>query len=108
MVHLVKIADLLADALGLAVAAPINPQGFEEVLQELPEPARSRFHRDQGELRPRSIPKLYSGIRYTRYLHTGCEPVGLGGASISEMSAPRHTASRAHQSYMRERLREIA
>ena len=51
MVHLVRIADLLADALGLAVLAPFNPQGFEEVLQELPVPARARFHPDPEELK---------------------------------------------------------
>ena len=43
MVHLVKIADLLADALGLAVISPNNPHGFEEVLKQLPEAVRSRF-----------------------------------------------------------------
>lgn len=51
MVHLVKIADLLADALGLGVSTPVNPQGFEEVLNELPESARWRFHADPEELR---------------------------------------------------------
>jgi HD-like signal output (HDOD) protein len=51
MVHLVRVADLLADALGLAVLAPINPQAFEDVLNELPEAARSRFHPDPEELK---------------------------------------------------------
>jgi hypothetical protein len=51
MVHLVRVADLLADALGLAVLAPINPQAFEDVLNELPDAARSRFHPDPEELK---------------------------------------------------------
>lgn len=51
MVHLVRIADLLADALGLAVLAPIDPQGFEEVLKELPAATRSRFRPDPEELK---------------------------------------------------------
>jgi len=51
MVHLVKIADLLADALGLSVLAPINPQSFEEVLMELPENARALFRPDPEELK---------------------------------------------------------
>jgi len=51
MVHLVKIADLLADALDLGVSAPINPQGFEDVLNELPESARWRFQPDREELK---------------------------------------------------------
>jgi putative nucleotidyltransferase with HDIG domain len=51
MVHLVKIADLLSDALGLGVPAPINPQGFEELLNELPESARWRFDPDPEELK---------------------------------------------------------
>ena len=51
MVHLVRIADLLADALGLSVLAPINRQGFEEVLKELPAAARSLFHADPEDLK---------------------------------------------------------
>jgi len=51
MVHLVRIADLLADALGLAVLGPINQKSFEEVLQELPPPARARFCHDPEELK---------------------------------------------------------
>ena len=43
MVHLVRIADLLADALGFAVVKQINGQRFDEVLAQLPEPARARF-----------------------------------------------------------------
>lgn len=51
MVHLVRIADLLADALGLAVLGPINQKSFEEVLQELPPQARARFCHDPEELK---------------------------------------------------------
>ena len=51
MVHVVRIADLLADALGLSVLTPINPQSFEEVLNELPASARSHFHPDPEELK---------------------------------------------------------
>jgi putative nucleotidyltransferase with HDIG domain len=51
MVHLVRIADLLADALGLAVAAPLIPQTLEEVLTQLPETARSRFRPDPETLK---------------------------------------------------------
>jgi putative nucleotidyltransferase with HDIG domain len=51
MVHLVRIADLLADALGLAVLEPINPQTFEEVLNQLPESARSHFRPDPETLK---------------------------------------------------------
>lgn len=51
MVHLVRIADLLADALGLAAVAPLSPQTFEDVLKQLPPAARSRFHPDPEELK---------------------------------------------------------
>ena len=51
MVHVVRIADLLADALGLAAISPINSLGFEEVLKELPAAARARFRPDPEELK---------------------------------------------------------
>src|SRR5579864_8289096 len=51
MVHLVHVADLLADALGLGVLAPIDPQGFDDVLKYLPHAARSRFHFDPEDLK---------------------------------------------------------
>jgi hypothetical protein len=51
MVHLVHVADLLAETLGLAALAPINPQSFEEVLEILPQAARSRFHPNPEELK---------------------------------------------------------
>jgi hypothetical protein len=43
MVHLVHIADLMADALGFAVLKPIERQSFQEVLELLPAQARDRF-----------------------------------------------------------------
>jgi HD-like signal output (HDOD) protein len=46
MVHLVHIADLMADALGFSVVSPIHPQTYEEVLGLLPEAARARFVED--------------------------------------------------------------
>ncbi len=51
MVHLVRIADLLADALGLAAVGPLNSQTFEGVLKQLPPAARSRFRLDPEELK---------------------------------------------------------
>lgn len=50
MVHLVRIADRITDALGFAVIAPLDPQQFAEVLEELPEAARSRFNHDPEDL----------------------------------------------------------
>jgi hypothetical protein len=37
--------------LGSGSAAPINPQGFQKVLAELPDSARARFHPDPEELK---------------------------------------------------------
>lgn len=51
IVQMVQIADLLADALGSGAAAPINAQAFEEVLAQLPDSARARFHPDPEELK---------------------------------------------------------
>jgi len=50
MVHLIRLADRLTDALGFAVIAPLDPVQYAEVIQELPEPARSRFDHDPEEL----------------------------------------------------------
>jgi hypothetical protein len=50
MVHLIRIADLMTDALGYTVWGPIDRQGFEEVVEQMPEPARSRFHADPERL----------------------------------------------------------
>jgi HD-like signal output (HDOD) protein len=43
MVHLVHIADLMADALGFAVVTSRQTPSFQEVLELLPEGARNRF-----------------------------------------------------------------
>lgn len=51
MVHVVRIADLFADALGLAVLGHINQKSFEDVLTELPQPARTRFCQDPEQLK---------------------------------------------------------
>jgi putative nucleotidyltransferase with HDIG domain len=50
MVHVVRIADMLADTLGFAVITPVNAMGFDEVRRELPEMARSRFTSSPEEL----------------------------------------------------------
>ena len=51
MVQLVRLADLLADALGFGVLAAARPPSFGEVLQELPETACQRFASDPDELK---------------------------------------------------------
>lgn len=51
MVHVVRIADLLAGALGIAVLGPIDQKSFEEVLQEMPEQACARFCHDPEQLK---------------------------------------------------------
>jgi HD-like signal output (HDOD) protein len=51
LVHLIRIADRMADALGFAVAAQVNQPQFAEVLEELPEAALLRFHCDEAELK---------------------------------------------------------
>ena len=51
MVHLVRIADLLADTLGFAVLPVSGLPAFGEVLQELPEAACLRFTPDPQELK---------------------------------------------------------
>jgi HD-like signal output (HDOD) protein len=51
MVHLVRIADRMADTLGFAVVARIPPLQFADVLLELPEPASSCFDHDPAHLR---------------------------------------------------------
>src|SRR5262249_18956252 len=50
LVHLVRVADLLADALGFAALARANQPRFDEVVLELPPMARSRFATDPDEL----------------------------------------------------------
>ena len=51
MVHLVRIAGRLADALGFAVLPEVRQPTFAEVLQELPEAAGMRFTPDPQELK---------------------------------------------------------
>jgi HD-like signal output (HDOD) protein len=51
MVHLVRIADMLADALGFAVLTVAHPPTYGEVIQELPEAASLRFTSDPEELK---------------------------------------------------------
>jgi len=50
MVHLVHIADLMADVLGFAVVKPRDPLSFQDALALLPEPARDRFDPDPDAL----------------------------------------------------------
>jgi HD-like signal output (HDOD) protein len=51
MVHLVRIAGLLADTLGFAVLPELSYPLFAEVLQDLPEAACMRFTPDPDELK---------------------------------------------------------
>jgi len=51
MLHLVRVADRMADALGFAVAVQVNQPVFGDVLQELPEAALLRFNYEEEELR---------------------------------------------------------
>lgn len=51
MVHLVRIAGLLADTLGFAVHTAAHRPPFAEALQELPEAACLRFTTDPEELK---------------------------------------------------------
>jgi|HubBroStandDraft_6_1064221.scaffolds.fasta_scaffold64701_2 HD-like signal output (HDOD) protein len=50
MLHLVRIADRMADALGFAII-PVNALDFAEVLNDLPEDAHSRFHAEAVDLK---------------------------------------------------------
>ncbi len=51
MVHLIGIADRMADALGFSVLTPAHPPSLEEILQEVPEKFRSHLHFDAEELK---------------------------------------------------------
>ena len=51
MVHLVRIADMLADVLGFAVVTSVRQPSFEEALQDLPESVSMRFAPDPQELK---------------------------------------------------------
>jgi len=50
LVHLVRIADQLADALGFAVLTPAQPPDLVEILNELPEQLRVRVQFNPEEL----------------------------------------------------------
>jgi putative nucleotidyltransferase with HDIG domain len=51
MVHVVRIADMLADTLGFAVLTSITYPTFDQVMQELPEASRLRFAQDPEQLK---------------------------------------------------------
>lgn len=50
ILDLVRVADLLTDALGFAVLGPIDRQSFQEVMQLLPLAAQDRFGADPENL----------------------------------------------------------
>ena len=58
MVHLVRIADRLADALGFATWVAGEPPVFEQVLADLPAAARFRFEADPEELKAEITAKI--------------------------------------------------
>jgi putative nucleotidyltransferase with HDIG domain len=51
MVHLIRIADMLADSLGFPVLTSVSYPTFEQVIQELPEASRLRFVQNPEELK---------------------------------------------------------
>ncbi len=51
MVHVIRIADMLADTLGFAVLTSVAYPTFDQVMQELPEPSRLRFTNDPEQLK---------------------------------------------------------
>jgi HD-like signal output (HDOD) protein len=51
MVHLVRIADLMADALGFAPVTPVDGRAVQKALKELPPKMRSQFGQNTDELR---------------------------------------------------------
>ena len=59
MVHLVRIADMLADTLGFAVITSLRPPSFGEVLEELPEAACLRFTTDPEELKAEIAARIH-------------------------------------------------
>jgi putative nucleotidyltransferase with HDIG domain len=62
MVHLIRIADEMADALGFAVIPSTSQPSFEQILEELPERFRSRFIVDPEELAAEIESKLRSWL----------------------------------------------
>lgn len=51
LVHLVRVADRLANALGFPVIASMDQPSIEDALGELPEAMRSRFEYDPQQLK---------------------------------------------------------
>jgi HD-like signal output (HDOD) protein len=51
ILHAVRTADRMADALGFSVTTLTSPPIFEEVIEDLPEQARSRFPSDPEALK---------------------------------------------------------
>ena len=60
LVHLVRVADRLADALGFAVLTAANLPALDEILNELPDRFRSAFQFDPEELKAEIESKLKS------------------------------------------------
>jgi putative nucleotidyltransferase with HDIG domain len=60
MVHLVRIAGMLADALGFAVLSGVSQPTFGEVMQQLPEAAAYRFTPDPEELKADIAGRIHS------------------------------------------------
>jgi hypothetical protein len=60
MVHLVRIAGMLTDALGFSVLPTISQPTFGEVMQELPEAAAFRFTPDPEELKAEIAGRIHS------------------------------------------------
>jgi len=57
-VRLVRIADLMSDALGFGILMSSTAPDFTDVLPELPEAARARFPFDPDELRTEIASKI--------------------------------------------------
>jgi putative nucleotidyltransferase with HDIG domain len=51
MVHLVRIADRMADALGFGVLSPATGPAWDDVLNQLPAQSRARFRDDPEQLK---------------------------------------------------------
>jgi hypothetical protein len=60
MVHLVRLADRMADALDFAVLPGVPHPSFEETLEEMPGNFRARFEDEPDELKTRIQEKIAS------------------------------------------------
>jgi HD-like signal output (HDOD) protein len=58
MLHLIRLSDRMADALGFSVLSLNAPPSFEEIIEELPEQARSRVQTDPEELKVEVISRI--------------------------------------------------